>query len=165
MRSYPVGMRSRHLDNVDTTRMIEQVPQPPGRWQMARSLVLRWLVSTLAIFAAITLVPGIEFVGPGWELGLVALVFGLVNVALRPILTVLTCPLVILSLGLFTLVINALLLMLTAYIAGSLGVQFRVDGFWSAFLGGLVIAVVSTLLLWLAGETPVRVIVRSGPDQ
>ncbi len=132
---------------------------------MARSLVLRWLVSTLAIFVAITLVPGIEFVGPGWELGLVALVFGLVNVALRPILTVLTCPLVILSLGLFTLVINALLLMLTAYIAGGLGVQFRVDGFWSAFLGGLIIAIVSTLLLWLAGETPVRVIVRSGPEQ
>lgn len=130
---------------------------------MARSLLLRWLVSSLAIFAAISIVPGIEFVGPGWEIGLVALVFGLVNVALRPILTLLTCPLVILTLGLFTLVINALLLLLTAYIASVLGVEFRVDSFFSAFLGGLVIAIVNTLLLWLAGETPVRVVIHNGP--
>lgn len=141
--------------------MIESPPQPPSRWQMARSLVLRWLVTSLAIFVAIQVVPGIEFVGPGWEIGLVALVFGLVNTALRPILTLLTCPLVLLTLGLFTLVINALLLLLTAYIAGGLGVQFRVDSFWSAFLGGLVIAIVNTLLLWMAGEAPVRIIIRS----
>lgn len=141
--------------------MIDSPPQPPSRWQMARSMVLRWLVTSLAIFVAIQIVPGIEFVGPGWEIGVVALVFGLVNTALRPILTLLTCPLVLLTLGLFTLVINALLLLLTAYIAGGLGVQFRVDSFWSAFLGGLVIAIVNTLLLWLAGETPVRIIVQN----
>lgn len=135
------------------------VPQytPPGRWERLRSVTLRWLISSLAIFAAVMLVPGITFVGPGWELGLVAAVFGIVNVALRPILTVLTCPLVILTLGLFTLVINALLLLLTASIAGSLGVQFQVDGFWPAFFGGLVISLVSTLLHILAGETTVRV--------
>ncbi|MCS6840735.1 MAG: phage holin family protein [Roseiflexus sp.] len=141
--------------------MIDSPPQPPSRWQIARSLILRWLVTSLAIFAAIQIVPGIEFVGPGWEIGVVALVFGLVNMALRPILTLLTCPLVLLTLGLFTLVINALLLLLTAYISNSLGVQFRVDSFWSAFLGGLVIAIVNTLLLWMAGEAPVRIIVRS----
>jgi putative membrane protein len=134
--------------------------QPPSRWNQLRSLTLRWLISSLAIFAAVVIVPGITFVGPGWELGLVALVFGLVNVALRPILTLLTCPLVLLTLGLFTLVINALLLLLTASIAASLGVQFQVDGFWAAFFGGLVISIVSTLLLALAGETPVRVEVR-----
>jgi putative membrane protein len=67
---------------------------------------------------------------------------------------------------LFTLVINALLLLLTAAIASSLGVQFRVDSFWSALLGGLVIAIVSTLLLWLAGEMPVRVIIHTNrPDR
>lgn len=146
--------------------MTESPPQSPSRWHMARSLMLRWLVTSLAIFAAIQVVPGIEFVGPGWEIGLVALVFGLVNIALRPILTLLTCPLVILTLGLFTLVINALLLLLTASIASSLGVQFRVDSFWSALLGGLVIAIVSTLLLWLAGEMPVRVIIHTDrPDR
>ncbi|MBK9710002.1 MAG: phage holin family protein [Kouleothrix sp.] len=135
-------------------------PPPADRWRQARSIVLRWLISTLSIFAAVVLVPGIEFVGPGWELGIVALVFGLVNIALRPILTLLTCPLVILSLGLFALVINALLLLLTAQIAASFGVQFRVDGFWSAVLGGLVISIASLLLNALAGESPVRVVMR-----
>jgi putative membrane protein len=135
-------------------------PPPPSRWRQARSLVLRWLISTLSIFAAVILVPGIEFVGPGWELGVVALVFGLVNIALRPPLTLLTCPLVILTLGLFALVINAVLLLLTAQIAASFGVDFRVDGFWSAVLGSLVISIVSLLLNALAGETPVRVVVR-----
>jgi putative membrane protein len=135
-------------------------PQPPSRWRQARSLILRWLIMTLAIFVAVQIVPGIEFAGYGWELGVVALVFGLINVALRPILTLLTCPLVILTLGLFTLVINALLLLLTAQVASAFGVDFRVDGFWPAVLGGLVISVVGLILGALAGENNVRVVVR-----
>ncbi|MFO7170696.1 MAG: phage holin family protein [Chloroflexota bacterium] len=138
--------------------------QPPSRWQRFRSITLRWLISTLSIFAAVMIVPGISFVGPGWQLGIVALVFGLVNVALRPILTLLTCPLVVLTLGLFTLVINALLLLVTASIAAALGVEFHVDSFWAALLGGLVISIVSTLLHILSGETAVHVEVR-GPDR
>jgi putative membrane protein len=137
--------------------------EPPSRWQRLRSITLRWLISTLSIFAAVMIVPGISFVGPGWQLGIVALVFGLVNVALRPILTLLTCPLVLLTLGLFTLVINALLLLLTANIAGSLGIDLRVESFWAAFFGGLVISIVTTLLNILSGETPMRVEVRRGP--
>jgi len=139
--------------------MIAQ-PQAPSQWQRIRTLILRWLINTLAIFIAVLLVPGINFVGPGWQLGIVALVFGLVNIALRPILTLLTCPLMILTLGLFGLVINALLLALTAQIAGSVGVQFTVDGFWPAVGGGLVISIVGLVLSILAGETPVRVVVR-----
>lgn len=140
--------------------MLEPLQAPPP-WRRARSLVLRWLISTLAIFVAVYLIPGIGFVGPGWQLGIVAAVFGLVNAALRPLLTLLTCPLIILSLGLFGLVINALLLLLTARIAAGLGVQFTVDGFLSAFLGGLVIALVSVLLNILAGEiAPPTVVVR-----
>jgi putative membrane protein len=135
-------------------------PQPVNRWHRARALILRWLISTLSIFAAVYLIPGISFTGPGWQLGIVALVFGLVNVALRPLLTLLTCPLIILTLGLFGLVINALLLLLTAQIAASLGVQFTVAGFWPAVLGGLVISIVSIILNILAGETPVQVVVR-----
>ena len=134
--------------------------EPIDRWRQVRSLVLRWLITTLAIFAAVYLVPGITFTGPGWELGLVAAVFGLVNIGLRPLLSLLTCPLIILTLGLFGLVINALLLLLTAQIAGSLGVQFTVGGFWPAVLGGLVIAIVSVILNVLAGELPVNVSVR-----
>lgn len=137
-------------------------PQPRPAWQRARSLIIRWLISTLAIFVAVYLIPGIGFVGPGWELGIVALVFGLVNAALRPLLTMLTCPLIILTLGLFGLVINALLLLLTAQIATSLGVQFTVAGFGAAVLGGLVISIVSVLLNVLAGEVPVQVQVRRG---
>ena len=142
-------------------------PQPVDRWRQARSLILRWLIVTLAIFAAVILVPGIGFVGPGWQIGVVALVFGLVNIALRPILTLLTCPLVILTLGLFALVINALLLLLTAQIAASLGVRFTVDDFWSAVLGSLVIPhghalacsvisfvyVIGMVIIWFAPET------------
>jgi putative membrane protein len=134
--------------------------QPPDRWRQARRLILRWLISTLAIFAAVYLIPGISFVGPGWQLGVVAAVFGLVNVALRPLLALLTCPLIILTLGLFGLVINALMLLLTAQIAASLGVQFTVDGFWPAVLGGLVISIVSLILTILAGEGNVQVVVR-----
>lgn len=135
-------------------------PQAPSQWQRIRTLILRWLINTLAIFIAVLLVPGINFVGPGWQLGIVALVFGLVNVALRPLLMLLTCPLMILTLGLFGLVINALLLALTAQIAGSVGVQFTVDGFWPAVGGGLVISIVGLVLSMLAGETPVHVVVR-----
>ena len=135
-------------------------PQPPGQWQRLRSLILRWLINTLAIFVAVLLVPGISFSGPGWQLGVVALVFGLVNLALRPLLTLLTCPLMILTLGLFGLVINALLLALTAQIAGSVGVQFTVAGFWPAVGGGLVISIVSLILNTLAQTDDRRLMVR-----
>jgi putative membrane protein len=138
----------------------QQPQQPLSPWLRLRVVVLRWLISTLSIFAAVWLIPGIEFVGPGWQLGIVALVFGLVNIALRPILTVLTCPLVILTLGLFGLVINAVLLILTAEIARGLGVQFTVDGFWPAVGGGLVIALVSLVLNHLADTGNSQFVVR-----
>jgi len=134
--------------------------EPIDRWRQVRSLVLRWLITTLAIFAAVYLVPGITFTGPGWELGLVAAVFGLVNIGLRPLLSLLTCPLIILTLGLFGLVINAPLLLLTAWIDGSLGIQFTIDGFWPAFWGGLTISIVTMILTLLAGEQNVHVVVR-----
>lgn len=144
--------------------MIVQPPVPPSRWQQARILSLRWLISTLAIFAAVQLVPGITFVGPGWELGLIAMIFGLINLALRPLLTILTCPLVILTLGLFGLVINALMLWLTSQIAAGLGFRFEIDGFWPAFWGSLVISLVTTILGLLAGDRQnVQVMVQKGP--
>ena len=132
-------------------------PRPTINWQR---VFLRWLISSLAIFAAV----GISFSGPGWQIGIVALVFGFLNVLLRPLLYLLTCPLVILTLGLFGLVINALLLGLTSALADQLGINFIVDGFWSAFLGGLVISIVSTLLSVLAGDTQVQVVRVQGPQ-
>ncbi|MEP7190378.1 MAG: phage holin family protein, partial [Roseiflexaceae bacterium] len=82
-----------------------------------------------------------------------------VNIGLRPLLSLLTCPLIILTLGLFGLVINALLLLLTAWIASSLGVQFMIDGFWPAFWGGLIISIVTLILTLLAGDQRVQVVV------
>jgi putative membrane protein len=138
-------------------------PAAPARSPWLQ-LLLRWAIGSLAIFAAIWLVPGINFSGPGWHVGVVALVFGLLNALLRPLIYLLTCPLVILTLGLFGLVINALLLGLTSALADQLGIAFQIDGFWPAFWGGLVISLVSTLLSLLAGDTHVRV-VRVQPPQ
>ncbi len=133
-----------------------------SRLAQVRAITLRWLISSLAIFAAISLVPGISFTGPGWQIGVIAMLFGMINALLRPLLTLLTCPLVVLSLGLFGLVINALLLLLTARLAAAAGVQFTIDGFWPAFFGGLVISLVSLVLGLLAGEPVARVVVHDG---
>ena len=134
-------------------------------WQQARSLVLRWLITSLAIFIAVALVPGIHFTGPGWQLGVVALIFGLVNLLVRPVLLLVTCPLVVLTLGLFTLVLNALLLGLTSALANRAAIDFRVDDFWAALLGGLVISLVTIALSALAGEQRFIVRVGKGPEQ
>lgn len=110
-------------------------------------LLLRWGITTLALIAAAWLVPGIRVDGSAWvAYAGMAVVLGLVNAIIRPLLKLLTCPLIILTLGLFTLVINATTLWLASRIALGLGLGFRVDGFWPAFLGGLVVSVVTMIL-------------------
>jgi putative membrane protein len=109
-------------------------------------LLLRWGFTALAIFAAVKLLPGLYFHGPWWQLGLVALLFGLLNALVRPVLKFLSCPLIILTLGLFTLVINAAMLWLTAKAAAAFGINFQVAGFWSAFWGALIISIISAVL-------------------
>lgn len=114
---------------------------------MNRFLV-RLLINAVALFAAVNLVPGIHPLQPqNWlsYLGL-AFVFGLLNALLRPLLKILTCPLILLTLGLFTLLINTFLFWLTGSLGASLGIGFSVDGFWSAFWGGLLTSVVSVVL-------------------
>lgn len=138
--------------------MYDQQFTPPAARPAWQRLLLRWLISSLGIFVAIWLVPGIHFSGPGWHIGVVALVFGLLNALLRPLLYLLTCPLVILTLGLFGLVINAVLLGLTSALADQLNIAFHIDGFWPAFWGGLVISIVTTVLSLLAGDTNIRVV-------
>ena len=114
-------------------------------------LLVRLLASAVALAVAAGLVEGIS-VGPGTNreraltlLG-VAIIFGLVNAIVRPILRLLTLPLVVLTLGLFLLVLNALMLLLTEWIANQFDLAFHVDGFWSALLGALIITVVSFLI-------------------
>ena len=129
----------------------------------ARSLVVRLLVNTLAIYAAVELVSGLRFEQGPVRFLLVAITLGLVNSFVRPLLTALTCPLVLVTLGLFTLVINALMLRLTAWISGLFDLGFYVDGFWPAFWGGLIIGIVSTILtLVVGGDGNVKVRVDSG---
>ena len=112
-------------------------------------IILRWAINTVAIWAAITVVPGIHIqTQKNWWLAILglALIFGLVNAILRPIIEMLTCPLIILTLGLGTLLINTLLFWLTGLIGAKFGIGFTVDGFWPAFFGALVVTIVSVVL-------------------
>ena len=112
-------------------------------------LLLRWLISAVALFAAANIIPGIRITDAnGWVAVLImAAVFGLVNAVIRPILKFLSCPLIVLTLGLFTLVINAVTFLLSAWIANTFfGAGFFVDGFIPALLGSIVVSIVSALL-------------------
>ena len=111
-------------------------------------LIVRVLAGAVALAVAAWLIGGISF-GPGTTsekaltLLAVAVIFGLVNAIVRPIARLLSIPLLILTLGLFTFVVNALMLLLTAGIADQFDLAFEVDGFWSALLGAVVISVVT----------------------
>lgn len=112
-------------------------------------LAIRWLINFLALFAAAWLVTGITVDGGGaWTVfAVMAIILGLVNAILRPLLKLLTCPLILLTLGLFTLVINGFTLWLSSWIAVNwFHVGFYVDGPWAAFWGGLVVSIVSVIL-------------------
>jgi len=108
--------------------------------------ILRWVINAIALFAAIYLVPGVTLQGSWTSIIWLALIFGLINAFLRPLLKLLTCPLIFLTLGLFTILINTFLFWLTEPIGQFFGVDLTINGFWPAFLGGLVVTVVSVIL-------------------
>ena len=114
--------------------------------------LIRLAVTAAALWTAVYLVPGIDYDGPWPGLLVVALVFGLVNAVIRPVLMALTCPLVLLTLGLFVLVLNGLMLWLTAAFSGAIGFDFDVAGFWPAVVGALVVAIVSAVLNLVVGD-------------
>lgn len=110
-------------------------------------LILRWVINTIALWVAINYVPGIEPTQSGWvPLVVMALVFGFVNSLIRPLLTMLTCPLLMLTLGLGTLLINTFIFWLSGWVGTQFGYGFTVDGFWAAFFGALVVSFVSMVL-------------------
>jgi putative membrane protein len=111
-------------------------------------LLISWLINAAALALAARVIPGIETTGENtWlAVALMAVIFGLVNALIRPLVKFLTCLINMITLGLFTLVINTLMLLLSSWIAGQLNVGFRVDGFIPAFLGALLISVVSFVL-------------------
>jgi putative membrane protein len=123
--------------------------------------LLRLVINAAALWVAIQIVPGIDYRGQWVSLFFVALVFGVLNASVRPLLKLLTLPLLIVTLGIFVFVINALMLMLTSWVSGMLDLGFHVTGFWPAFLGGLVISLVSLMLSLFVGAQRVSVHVGS----
>jgi putative membrane protein len=123
--------------------------------------VIRIGVIAVALWVATVLVPGIEL-GAGSTVSrigtllAVALVFGVVNAVIKPIVQVLGCAFYILTLGLIAFVVNALLFLLVGRIAEALGLPFTVDGFWPAFWGAIVVGLVTLLLQWVVPDRSVR---------
>lgn len=114
-------------------------------------MLLRVVLNAVALWAAAFLVPGIHLVGDSSAATIVtalavALVFGVLNALVKPLLVLLGMPLIAVTLGLFLIVVNALMLMLTSWASGLLGLAFSVDGFVAALLGAIVVSAVAWLL-------------------
>lgn len=108
--------------------------------------LLRWIINSLAVWAAVSFVPGIHWTNDWVAVIALGLILTLVNAFVRPLAKFVGCLPIILTLGLFTLVINAFLFWLTGVIGNVFGMGFTVDNFWSALLGSLVVSVVSILM-------------------
>ena len=121
-------------------------------------MIIRFLVSALSLGLATWILPGIKLDYAGEPAGaaitmlIVAAIFGLVNALIKPLFVFVTSPLLLVTLGLFLLIINAALLMLTSWVCAQLGVPWGVDGFWSAFWGALMVSVVSFVLNSFVGR-------------
>ena len=111
-------------------------------------LLIRWVIASLALFVAAWLVPGITVDPNAWIIyAVMAIILGLVNAIVRPLLKLMTCPLILLTLGLFVLIINGITLWLASAIAVNwFHVGFYVDGFWSGFLGALIVSIITIVL-------------------
>ena len=110
------------------------------------SFLIRLLVNAAALWVATRIVPGVTYRGDVLPFLGVALVFGVVNAFVGPALKLLALPLIIFTLGVFLLVVNGLMLWLTSVLSATLGLGFHVSGFWAAFVGALVVSIVSTVL-------------------
>ena len=110
--------------------------------------ILRLVINAIALYLAIQILPGIELMSGLVSIIWLALIFGIVNALFRPLLQFLTCPLIILTLGLFTLVINTFLFWLTSIVGQWFGIALVISEpvWWNAFLGGLIVSVVSVLM-------------------
>ena len=126
---------------------------------MLMGFVVRTIINGIALWVAALLVEGIRFGEEGgtwdtvWTVTLVALIFGLVNAFVRPLAKLLSLPFIVLTLGLFVFIVNALMLQLTSWISGLVGLDFTVQNFfWDAILGALIITLVSMVLGFLAPD-------------
>jgi putative membrane protein len=139
-------------------RDIRYVTGIHASWQDVRmKVLLRVLITAIALFVATAVVPGIQLLAATTlskvtTLVVVALIFGVVNVVLKPIVKTLGCVFYLLTLGLIGLVVNALLLWLTSWVAGKLSEPFHITGFWPAFWGAIIVGLVSWLLSITLGD-------------
>ena len=122
-----------------------------------KAFLIKVLAAALALWVATLIVPGIELEGSTFtdRLGtllIVAIIFGVVNAIAKPIATLFSLPLIVLTLGLFLLVLNALMLLLTNWLAGLFDLPFDVDGFWAAFWGAIVISIVTFVVGLFVGD-------------
>ena len=120
---------------------------------MGMDRVIQILINAAALWVAVWLFDGLDFQGEWWKFLLVAVAFSLVNSYIRPILRILTFPISIVTLGLFLIVINALMLLLTAAISEQLGLGFTVADFWAALWAAIVIAIVGWILSMVIGAS------------
>ena len=117
--------------------------------------IIRWTINAVAIALAVYFVPGIDLGGSLTSLIWLALIFGLINALLRPIIKFFTLPLIVVTLGLFSLIINSFLFWLTSRIGHGFGIGLNIDSpvFWNSLLGGLVVSIVSLIpSMFLKGE-------------
>jgi len=119
-------------------------------------LILRIMINALSIVAAVKFVDGITFSGEWWKMIIIGALFGLMNSFIKPIVMLFTLPFIIFTLGLFTLIINTLMLILTSFLSDSLNLGLQINGFWPAFWGALIISIVSMLLSWLTGAKTIK---------
>ncbi|MFJ9414993.1 MULTISPECIES: phage holin family protein [unclassified Streptomyces] len=122
-----------------------------------KHFLVKTIANAAALAVAIWLLKDITLTGDNTgrkilTLVLVALIFGLVNFIVKPVVKLLSLPLFILTLGLITLVVNALMLLLTSFVAGKFDLAFHVDGFWTAVLGGVIVSIVSWALHMILPE-------------
>jgi putative membrane protein len=115
--------------------------------------IIQILVNAAALWVAVWLLDGLDFSGEWWKFLLVAVAFSLVNSYVRPILRIITFPITMLTLGLFLLVINALMLLLVGAISDQLALGFTVADFWSALLGAIIISIVGWILSMVVGAS------------
>ncbi len=113
-------------------------------------MFIRFVINALALMVAWLVVPGIDLHADSTTskvltLAAVAVIFGVINALVKPIVTVFSVVFIVLTLGLFLVVINTLMLMLTGWVSTKLGVGFSVDGFWPALLGAVVISIISSI--------------------
>lgn len=110
--------------------------------------ILRWVINAIGLYLAILILPGIDLTSGLVSIIWLALIFGVINALFGPLLKFLTCPLILLTLGLFTLVINTFLFWLTSVIGQSFGIALLINDpvWWNAFLGGLIVSIVSVIM-------------------